>query len=319
MTLKPIFTTALMLLAMTIIGQETDYSMARVGKKIYGVYIFLRADPYQEYEYIATIDVKINWTGSLQESFEKAINKAKKKYPYFNGMIFQNSSFDKVDLIRFKGLDVSRGGVSVGAKVTFIENNKVFYGEVVELESSRGKGTVKYRDIYNKEMIRKMPYTDMTPISEEDYNLKKSELKTESEKYQFSFGQKVIWIGNDETNFGEIVSLDERRHEASIKYLNIFGEEKVVTKSYTDVNVIADTEFEKKLSQLRNEIEKHTFKIGEKVSWVKSELLSNNPEQIIGEIIELNDNSHKASIKYMSTDGNVKISKVSYLELSKID
>jgi len=319
MSIKNIIVITIIVIAnLNCIAQETDYSVARVGKKIYGVYIFLRADPYQEYEYIATVEVKINWTGSLQESFEKAINKAKKKYPYFNGMIFQNSSFDKVDLIRFKGLDVSRGGFSIGSKVSFIEGNEIYYGEVVELESSKGKGTVKYRNIFNEEKIKKMPYTSMTPVIEEDYSKKKSELLENIEKYQYSVGQKALWIGSDETNFGEIISLDERKHNASIKYINIFGEEKVASVLYLDINIIPDSLYGKKLIELKNEIDKHSFLVGEKVSWIKSDLLGQNPEHIIAEIIELNDSNHKASIKYMD-NGNEKISKVSYLELTKTE
>ena len=95
-----ILLTVMLTFSMSSFAQSnTDYSLASVGKKIYGVFIFLGSEPANEYQYISTVKVKITWSGSQRESFEKAIKKAKKKYPYFNGMIFHTDNFDEVDLI----------------------------------------------------------------------------------------------------------------------------------------------------------------------------------------------------------------------------
>ena len=221
--LIPAFLTfSLMFASIYCEGQETDYSLAKVGIKIYGVYIFIGAEPYHEYEYVATIDVKVSWTGTQRESFEKAINKAKKKYPYFNGMMFHSNNFDRVDLIRFKGLGVSRGGISIGAMVSFIDKNRVNYGTVVELESERGSASVKYFNIFEEEKVKKLLYTELTPLSNEEFLQKKKEFKIETEKYKYNIREKVTWIENNELSFGEIISLNNKYHQATVKYLNIF-------------------------------------------------------------------------------------------------
>lgn len=233
-------TFSLLLMSININGQEKDYSLAKVGKKIYGVYIFIGSEPFYEYDYIATVKVKISWTGSKPENFEKAINKAKKKYPNFNGMIFQSSDFSKVDLIRFKDLEISRGGVSIGSKVSFIERGRLNYGEVVELESSKDKGSIKYLNIFEEEEIKKLLYTDLTPLTEENYILKRETFKIEIEKYKFEIGEKVTWINTDllgknaQQFNGEIIKLDGKSHKASIKYIEE-DEEKISSVSYLDL------------------------------------------------------------------------------------
>ncbi len=317
LTLLPLLA---VLTSINIFGQtsETDYSLAKVGKKIYGVYIFLNSEPYNEYDYIATVDVKITWTGSQQESFEKAINKAKKKHPYFNGMVFHSSDFDKVDLIRFKGLDVSRGGVSIDSKVSFIQGNQVNYGIVVELQSSNGEASVMYFDIFEEEKVKKLAYTDLTPLSDEIYLEKQEEFKKEVEKYKFNIGDKVIWTDNKMSAFGEVMSLDHNYHKASIKYINTFGEEIITKVSYLDLNSITEEDFIAKLNSKNEEVEQHTFEMGQKVTWIKSDFFGQNPKQISGEIIELNDTYHKASVKYIDENKEEKIEKVSYVDLSKI-
>ena len=244
MKLKNIFLAALtflfVLFSMNTQGQEKDYSLAKVGKKIYGVYIFIGSEPYYAYDYIATIDVKINWTGSKEENFEKAISKAKKKYPNFNGMIFQSSDFSKVDLIRFKDLEITRGGVSVGSKVSFIDKNQVYYGEVIELESSNDKGSVKYLNVFDEEEIKELSYSDLTPLSEEDYFDNVEEFKKEIEKYKFNIGEKVKWIDkdllgrNDQQKEGAIIKLDNKAHKASVKCIEE-DEDKIVNISYLDL------------------------------------------------------------------------------------
>lgn len=158
-------------------SQEKDYSLARVGEKIHGVYIFLLESPLNEYEFIATIKVKADWSGSREHAFEKAIKKAKKKYPYFNGMIFQKPNLREADLIIFKGLGVSRGGFKIGDKVTFIEYDKLNYGEVAVLGSSKNKAGIKYIDINGNEKIKEIKYSELTSISEEDYQARLAIIK----------------------------------------------------------------------------------------------------------------------------------------------
>ena len=223
------------------LGQQPDYSLAKVGKKIQGVYIFIRTDPYYEYDYVGSVKVKINWTGSVEESFEKAIQKAKKKHPYFNGMIFQSSNFEQADLIRFKGLEVSRAGFTIGSKVSFIIKSVVYYGEIVELESSKDKASVQFSNLFNESEIQEIDYNDLTPLSEDDFTVKQAGFLAEIQRYQFEIGEEVTWIktkilGRDPVEIkGVIVDLDEKNHKASIKFLNENNEDQIEKVSLLDL------------------------------------------------------------------------------------
>ena len=84
---------------------EKDYSLARVGKKTQGVYLFIGTEPFYKYDYVATIKAKIELFEP--KSYDRTIKKAKKKYPYFNGLIFNGrgkdnklSPQDKVKLMK---------------------------------------------------------------------------------------------------------------------------------------------------------------------------------------------------------------------------
>jgi hypothetical protein len=221
---------------------DNDYSLARVGERIHGVYIFILSDPYQDYEYIATIKVKINWTGTTTESFEKAIKKAKKKYPYFNGMVFQRRDFSKVDLIKFKGLEVSRGGFQIGGYVSFITGYGTTkaqqIGEIIELETRKNKASIKYLDIYGDEKIALVEYGDLTSLEKADYELKIKDHLTEIEKYKFKIGDKVSWIAYSKQLTGEIVKLDDSYHKAGVKYIDQYDKEKITYVPYLNLTKI---------------------------------------------------------------------------------
>ena len=223
------------------VGQETDFSLAKVGKKIYGVYVFFGCEPANPYTYVKTIKVKINRSGTYYESFEKVIDKAKKKESNFNGLIFQSGDLSKADLIRFNDLQSIRGGFSYGSKVSFLENGQVFAGEVVELESSKGKATVTFMNVFNEEEIQKIDYKKLTPITADIFLEKQKETEKLSEKYKFQIGEKVSWISsnilgqNKKQLTGEIISLDNKSHKASIKYLNPDNKETISAISYLDL------------------------------------------------------------------------------------
>lgn len=156
------FSILALLLSFPTFSQE-DYAIAKAGFRVQGVYIFVACEPVYEYEYIATIKAKVTWTGLSSESFEKSIKKAKKKYKYFNGLIFHDSDLDKADLIKFKELGTSRVGFKIGDKVSFILSGKQHIGEVIELQSTKKKASIKYTDDEGLEQIKKIKYTDLTP------------------------------------------------------------------------------------------------------------------------------------------------------------
>jgi len=240
--LKSVVTFLLLILFVSVIaGQEKDFSLAKVGKKVYGVYIFFGCEPANPYTYVKTIEVKINWSGTYYESFEKIIEKAKKQESNFNGIIFQTHDLKKADLIRFDELESSRGGFSYGSKVSFIEDGQVFAGEVVELESSKGAATVKFKNVFNEDDIKKMDYNKLTPITIDIFQEKQIEIEKLSEKYKFQIGDKVSWISsnilgqNKKQLTGEIIRIDDKSHKASVKYVNSDNKETISNVSYLDL------------------------------------------------------------------------------------
>lgn len=221
---------------------ENDFSLASVGDQIYGVYVFVNAKPAHAYDYIATVKVKVTWTGNPRESFEKAIKKAKKKYSNFNGMIFHSDDLSKVDLINFKKLDVVRGGVAVGDYASFVNGNSQYFGEVVELESGKGKAGVKYLNEYGETVIDKVKYGDIVKMDPEDYNQKLAQFKEDIKKYEFEIGEKVnilvIEMAKKVQYEAEVIQIDG--HKLTVKYTNSVGEEQIIKEDRLDVVKIKD-------------------------------------------------------------------------------
>ena len=157
---KSIIILSFCLVAVNLFSQVKDYSLAKVGDKINGVYIFVMCEPAQEYKYLGTVEVKINWTGTKAENFEKVIKKAKKDYPYFNGMVFQKKDMSKADLIQFTGLEISKGGVNLGQRVTYIDKKVLVEGEVVELKDK--KAAIQ---LDNGKIVQ-LEYKRLTPVNQ---------------------------------------------------------------------------------------------------------------------------------------------------------
>lgn len=320
-----IITTLLLLSTLQIFAQEkTDFSLASVGKQVYGVYVFVGCVPHEEYIYVATIEEDINWKAkSREERFKDIIEKAKKKYTDFNGLIVHEENYDKVDLIRFKDMNVSRGGIELRSKITFIKHKQVYYGEVIELGSKKqGKekefGAVKYIDIYGDEVVEELKYTDMTPLSESEYASKLEGFKSETvARYTYSIDEKVSWNKGKEGLFGKITGLDPKSHKATVSYIDAYGDEVNTKVDYLDLNKMEPSKYDELLKVAKGEVQKHKFEVGNHVSWVSVNKLTRESAQMKGEIVLLDDKSHKASIKYIDAEGTEQIEKVDYLDLVK--
>ena len=201
-------------MGLSAIAQERlDFSLASVGKQIYGIYVFVGCTPAQEYIYVATIEDNIDWKAKTKEDrFKDIIEQAKKKFTDFNGLIVHDDNADKVDLIRFKELEVSRGGIELRAKVTFVDRKNVYYGEVIELGAKKqGKeneqGTVKFLNVFGEEKIEKLKYTDMTPLSDAEYEKRMNEFKTVTiAKYKYTVDEKVSWVKGKDGYFGKVTA-----------------------------------------------------------------------------------------------------------------
>ena len=154
---------SLLLIAFSGAAQEKDYSLARVGVKSQGVYMFFGVEPYHPYTYVATIKVKVSWSGTISENFDKIVQKAKKKYPYFNGVVFKTNDLSKADLVRFEE-EITRGGFSLNQQVSFIKDGQLIKGTIVELESGKNKASVQYSQEDDSKVIEKVKYGDLNPI-----------------------------------------------------------------------------------------------------------------------------------------------------------
>ncbi len=199
---------------------EIDYSLARVGFKIHGVYVFIKSEPVAEYVDVATLNVGVKDT--KRQTFEKAVKKAKAKYHNFNGMVFRYSDLTKVDLIRFKGLPVITQGIKVFDKVVFADGSNVSYGSVIDLKDDK-YCKVKCLNEYGEEKVKLLPYEILTVINDSIYTIKHSQLEKQSIKHKFQIGDKVIWIKGigptKESYRGTIIGFSRDHHKANVELL----------------------------------------------------------------------------------------------------
>ncbi len=166
--MKKLLITSLILISTTLAAQnqpapteqEKDYSLARVGTKAHGVYMFFGVEPYYKYTYVATIKVKINWSGTIYGNFEKRVKKSKKKYPYFNAIIFQSNDLGKADLVRFDE-PIAIGGFTISQNVSFIKDDKLIKGTIVELDQK--KASIQYTDTNGIKQIETLKHNQITP------------------------------------------------------------------------------------------------------------------------------------------------------------
>lgn len=239
--MKKLFNLLSILLIKSALAQTTtppDFSLAKVGEHIDGVYMFVNCEPANPYEYIATIEAKLTWWGSsttIEEQFRKIIKKSKSQYVNFNGMIFRGQNCTRVELIKFKGLEASMSGISFKDKVSFIIANEEFTGEVIQLIPKDNTVKVKYQNIFDEQMITTLDVKSVIHLTEEQYTENIEKFKMRTDMFKFNVGDSVSWIWggfNKKIYYGTIFKLDQNYHTAQIKYLNDKGEEKIASVGY---------------------------------------------------------------------------------------
>lgn len=228
----------IILLMMSTTGfcqEQKDYSLARVGNCVDGVYIFLRSTPYHEFEIVGTTRITLNLLGNLNETFEqkfvkeltRKIDLARKKYPYFNGIVFQDSSYNNAVLIKFVGLEEKKDiqKFNVGSKVTFELGPPLSrircYGEVKDVISHPGMATIEYLNAYGEQESASLEYSELTFLTEQEYKEQYNSFLEEIQKHQFVKGEKVKWINsNGQEMEGKVTELYDKTHKATVEYLN---------------------------------------------------------------------------------------------------
>ena len=141
-------------------SQQIDYSLAKTGEYVLGVYLFINCTPANQYDYVGKID-KFDIFKSDEKEIEKIINKAKKKNPHFDGMVFKRD-FKHVELIKFRESAVSVSGFRVGDDVTFKSGGNVSKGKVVMLDDAKLKAVIEYIDENGEEQATKVKIKDLT-------------------------------------------------------------------------------------------------------------------------------------------------------------
>lgn len=66
-----------------------------------GVYVFYRAKPVAEYEYLGTYKIGMVWDDKPRLLFSKLVRKTREKFPNADGIIIDND-MGKCDAIKFK-------------------------------------------------------------------------------------------------------------------------------------------------------------------------------------------------------------------------
>ncbi len=222
-------------------NKEIDYTLARVGQHIDGVYMFVNCEPVHPYEFITTVEANFTWKGSsipINEQFRNIVKKCKLENSNFNAMIFRGENYNRVELIVLEGLEVSLSGFSMRDTVAFLLQNEEFIGEVVGLVPSSNMAKVKYFNVFNEQRITNIPTKQLTKLNRIQSQRLIADFQKRCEKYRFEVGDSVAWITvgfNRKVRNGVVVKLDELRHVADVSFLDDEGKAKIQAVNYINL------------------------------------------------------------------------------------
>jgi hypothetical protein len=299
------------LCSINLISQEKDYSLAKVGIKRENIYIFIGSMPVQDYNTIDVWEVYWNKDGKMEEKIEEAVTRARKKYNNVDGIIFKPDG-TSAEFIKFIGREITGGGFKGGDKIQYKDGRTLQYGEISLLDNTKQKATIKYLNEYGDEKTDIVPYEKLTSMAKEEYQKVIEKQNIDIQKHKFVNGEKVTWADGGKPHYGEILSLNNERHDAKINYLDKFGDTKIETVDYLKVEKADEAKYKEFMAAQDMEIQKHKFTNGETVSFVEGKVTK------VGEVTALNGSSHKASIKYLNIYGEEKTSDMPYFDLEKI-
>mgnify|MGYP001581058277 CR=1 FL=1 len=287
-------------------------ALAKIGTIDLGVYIFEGGtEPSNPHDFIATINVR--WHKDPEE-WKKArlelIERSKKKYPNFDGMIIKDNT--SADLIKFRGLEITGGGFRVGDKAIYKSGAKPAYGEIMSLDNTKQEAGFKFYNEYGDENMKNINYTKLSAVTNDQYDNYIKTQNIEIQKHKFSIGEKVIWSDGKSSKYGEVTSQNAKKHDATVTFLNIYGENKTDDIDFLKLDKLDATKFQELRDKELIEIKKHQFEVGQKVSFVKDK----TPK--CGEVVSLNNANHKATIKYLGVFAEDKTTEDQYLDIEKI-
>lgn len=130
-------------------------------------------------------------------------------------------------------LEIQKYKYTVGQYATWLQQKELKFGTITKLNDKPHKASIEYLDIYGEKKIKEVPYLEVTIIDTNDYQTKLDAWNVEVSKYKFSVGEMVSWSGKGGAMVeGEVVGLDDKTHQAEVKYTNEKGDEKVIKKGY---------------------------------------------------------------------------------------
>ena|SRR6218665_2829157 len=294
-----------------LMAQEKDYSLAKVAQKIDNVYIFINCIPVNEYNTIDTWEVYWH-KGDPKEAFKEAITRVRKKYNNVDAIIFKDEKFQVAEFIKFIGKETTGGGFKGGDKIVYKDGKILKYGEVSILDNTKQRATIKYLDEYGEEKIDNVPYERLSILAENEYQKVLDKQNTEIQLHKFSNGEKISWLNEGKLSYGEVLGLNNSKHEAKVNYFDRFGDVKTENVNYLKLEKADDDKYKVFMAQQQMEIEKHKFVTGETISFIDDKTYR------VGEVSALNNSNHKASIKYLNIYGELKISDFFYFDVEKI-
>lgn len=215
----------------------------------------------------------------------------------------------KEDIIKYE--NIANKNIGSGKKVIFKSSNQQVTGEVLSIDNTKGKAKVKYINDYGEEEYKDKKYDDLNVISDEDFNKARANQDIEIQKHKFSNNEKVTWIKSNEISFGTIIMMDDKTHDATVEFLNVFHEKKSSRIDYLKLSKVTDKRFSELLKLHEEKEKKYKFTVGEKVRY---KTLTGERE---GEILSLNDTAHKATIQYLNKKNEKKTVSVGYLNVFK--
>lgn len=89
-------------IAFTAANYDAKNSTAEVETE-QGILLFVASKPVQQYEYLGTVELNgIVMSNDYKHIMPKTVEKALKKYPNAQGVIFKDGGVYKADVIKFK-------------------------------------------------------------------------------------------------------------------------------------------------------------------------------------------------------------------------
>lgn len=187
----------------------------------------------------------------------------------------------------------------------------------MSLNDLKHEAKVTFLDKFGDAKTETFDYLKIDKADESKFKEHIIQQQAEIAKHKFSIGETVSFIEEKTTKPSEVTALNPVNHKASVKFLNIYGEEKTREVSYFDLEKMPKEKFIAETEKYKELISKFKFVIGEKVNWSKSSALK-KAEIIACEVVSLDDLNHKAVVKYLDKENKEVQAKADYLDLTKI-